>query len=69
MQGRILYRISICKEHQVLLRKNPSYLPEKQELLLKPADGLEISEEVRILIEKEILEKTGLVSKWELRNT
>ena len=58
----------ICKEHQVLLRKNPSYLPEKQELLLKPADGLEISEEVRILIEKEILEKTGLVSKWELRN-
>ncbi|MGN0251578.1 MAG: MBL fold metallo-hydrolase [Oliverpabstia sp.] len=65
----LAYASQICKEHQVLLRKNPSYLPEKQELLLKPADGLEISEEVRILIEKEILEKTGLVSKWELRNT
>lgn len=65
----LAYANQICKEHQVLLRKNPSYLPEKQELLLKPADGLEISEEVRILIEKEILEKTGLVSKWELRNT
>ena len=65
----LAYANQICKENQVLLRKNPSYLPEKQELLLKPADGLEISEEVRILIEKEILEKTGLVSKWELRNT
>lgn len=64
----LAYANQICKEHQVLLRKNPSYLPEKQELLLKPADGQEISEEVRILIEKEILEKTGLISKWELRN-
>lgn len=56
----------ICNLHNVGLRKNPSYLPEKQELLLKPVDSLALSEEVRVLIETEILEKTGLVCGWEL---
>ncbi len=62
----LTFASQICKAHNVILRKNPSYLPEKQELLLKPADLSGISEEVRILIENEILEKTGLFSKWEL---
>ena len=55
----------ICKEHQVMLRKNPSYLPQKQIILLKTADGWEPAEEVKILITQEILEKTGLFSEWE----
>lgn len=56
----------ICKEHQIVLRKNPSYLPQKQVILLKTADGWEPSEEVRTLITQEILEKTGLFSEWEM---
>ena len=56
----------ICKEHQVMLRKNPSYLPQKQVILLKPADGWEPAEEVRTSIKQEILEKTGLFSEWEM---
>lgn len=58
----------ICKEHQVMLRKNPSYLPQKQVILLKTADGWEPAEEVRALITQEILEKTGLFSEWEMIN-
>lgn len=61
----ITYAGQICRAHNVALRKNPSYLPGKQELLLRPTDGVEISEEVRAVIEKEILEKTGLGSGWE----
>lgn len=62
----IAYANQICKSHNVGLRKNPSYLPEKQELLLRPVDLSVLSEEVTGLIEKEILEKTGLLSGWEM---
>lgn len=59
------YANQICKSNQVLLRKNPSYLPDKQMLLLRPADLSGVSQEVRAAIEAEILEKTGLISDWE----
>ena len=61
----ITYTNQICKSHQVVLRKNPSYLPDKQVLLLKPVNFLMISEDIREAIETEILEKTGLILEWE----
>ena len=59
------YANQICKSYRVLLRKNPSYLPDKQMLLLRPADLSGLSEGIRAAIEAEILEKTGLISDWE----
>ena len=61
----ITYTNQICKLHQVVLRKNPSYLPDKQVILLKPVNFLMISEDIREAIETEILEKTGLILEWE----
>lgn len=61
----ISYASQICRNHGVELRKNPSYLPGKQALLLKPRDLAGLPEEVRKMAEDEILDVTGLSVGWE----